>query len=112
MIGQSITNAISPAIVKIAQNHGLMGGQQHRNTYDFGSSSGAKSLLDVAEAFLGSSRPGRSAAALGVKTQAQRKDAEINWLPTIRQLTPGANSNFGIPKGEGLSSLNIESSTI
>ncbi|MCP9264576.1 hypothetical protein DINM_022688 [Dirofilaria immitis] len=71
MIGQSITNAISPTIIKLAEistieNRGLMSRQQQRNTY-------------------------------GTYT----KDADINLLPTIRQLAPGANSNFGIPKGEG-----------
>ncbi|CAG9540931.1 unnamed protein product [Cercopithifilaria johnstoni] len=107
MIGQSITNAISPAITKLAEvsaieNRGLLSRQQQRNSYNVGSSTGTKSLMDIANAFLGSSRPSKSsAAAFGAKTQTYTKNADINWLPTIRELAPGANSNFGIPKGEG-----------
>ncbi|KAL3985691.1 hypothetical protein ACH3XW_39655 [Acanthocheilonema viteae] len=106
MIGQSITNAISPAITKLAEisaieNRGLISGQKQRSAYDVASSDGTKSLMDIADAFLGSSRPGKSSTAFGAKTQIHTKDADINWLPTIRELAPGAKSNFGIPKGEG-----------
>uniref|UniRef100_A0A0R3S6V6 Dynamin_M domain-containing protein n=1 Tax=Elaeophora elaphi TaxID=1147741 RepID=A0A0R3S6V6_9BILA len=106
MIGQSITNAISPAITKLAEfsaieNRGLISGEQERGVRGFGSSSGTKSLMDIADAFLGTSRTGKTATTLGAKTQTYTKDADINWLPTIRELAPGANSNFGIPKGEG-----------
>ncbi|VDO41027.1 unnamed protein product [Brugia timori] len=101
MIGQSITNAISPAITKFAEvsaieNRGLMSRQQQRSIHDE-SNSGTKSLMDIAGAFLGSSRPVKSSTTLGAQTYT--KDADINWLPTIRELAPGANSNFGIPKG-------------
>lgn len=111
MIGQSITNAMSPAINKLAEvsaieNRDLISRQQQRGIYDVGSNSGTKSLMDIAGAFLGSSRPGKSPPALGAKTQTYTKDADIGWLPTIRELAPGANSNFGIPKGEG-SSLSL-----
>ncbi|EFO27083.2 hypothetical protein LOAG_01404 [Loa loa] len=106
MIGQSVTNAISPAITKLAgvsaiENRGLISGQQQRDTYNVRSSGGAKSLMDIAGAFLGSPRSGKSSTVLGAKTQTYTKDPDINWLPTIRELTPGANDNFGIPKGEG-----------
>ncbi|KAK6108717.1 hypothetical protein QQG55_33115 [Brugia pahangi] len=103
MIGQSITNAISPAITKFAEvsaieNRGLMSRQQQRGIHAE-SNSGTKSLMDIAGAFLGSSRPVKSSTTLGAQTYT--KDADINWLPTIRELAPGANSNFGIPKGRG-----------
>ncbi|VDK76874.1 unnamed protein product [Litomosoides sigmodontis] len=106
MLGQSITNAISPAITKLAEfseNRGLLpSGQQRRSGYHHigSSSSDTKSLMNIAGAFLGSSRPGKS-SSFGTKTQTSTSDGDINWLPTIRELAPGANSNFGIPKGEG-----------
>lgn len=113
MLGQSITNAISPAITKLAEfseNRGLIPSeQQQRSAYHhIGLNSDTKSLMNIAGAFLGSSRPGKS-PSFGTKTQTHINDGDINWLPTIRELAPGANSNFGIPKGEGSSTVIIKS---
>ncbi|VDM93900.1 unnamed protein product [Onchocerca ochengi] len=112
MFGQSITNALSPTINKFAEfsvveNRGLMPSQQERNIYDIESNSGTKSLMDIAEAFLGTSGPDKSRTFLGAKTQTYPKNTDINLLPTLRQLAPGATNNFGIPKGEGSSIFNI-----
>lgn len=116
MIGQSITNAISPAITKLAEvseNRGLISEQRRqRSAYDAGSTGSTKSLMDIADAFLRSSRRDKFPTAFGTKTQTYTKDADIDWLPTIRELAPGANSNFGIPKGEGSSVVNVEFSII
>ncbi|VDP11485.1 unnamed protein product [Onchocerca flexuosa] len=106
MFGQSITNALSPTITKLAEistveNRGLMPSQHERKTYDTKSNSGTKSLIDIAEAFLGTSGPDKSNTFFGAKTQTYPKNADISLLPTIRQLAPGAINNFGIPKGEG-----------
>ncbi|VDN08284.1 unnamed protein product [Thelazia callipaeda] len=119
MIGQSITNAISPAINKLAEvskmkkisptitkhaevskteNRGLMTDNYHSHTtYDKSFINGANSLIDIAEAFLGTSKPSTSPT----HNQIMSRNQNVDWFPTIRQLTPGANSNFGIPKGEG-----------
>uniref|UniRef100_A0A915PMT3 Uncharacterized protein n=1 Tax=Setaria digitata TaxID=48799 RepID=A0A915PMT3_9BILA len=102
IIGQTITNAISPAITKFATEtkNGNANGMM-RNSYHI-SNDNAKSLMDIAGAFLGRTKIDTTTirSAEG-KLQTYGKDADIDWLPTIRELAPGAKSNFGIPKGEG-----------
>lgn len=66
-----------------------------------------ESIIQLAEAFLitpkGNKRP-INAAFAAKQLQLDGKDtASMDPFPTIRQLAPGADQNFGIPKGEGIS---------
>lgn len=101
MIGQSVTNAISPTISKLAEvssmheNRGLMA--VHENSGS--SNNGVNSLMNLAEALLGQTKPGKPPPLMG-NSQRNAKEG-IDLVPTIRELAPGAQTNFGLPKGEG-----------
>ncbi|VDM49530.1 unnamed protein product [Toxocara canis] len=64
-----------------------------------------ESLVQLAEAFLGSPKrrkPPANVAYAAKQFEVIGKDtANVDPFPTIRGLAPGADQNFGIPKGEG-----------
>ncbi|VDK30808.1 unnamed protein product [Gongylonema pulchrum] len=99
MIGQSITNAISPSISKLAEasttheNRGLVAAQRPGGSVN--------SLVNLAEAFF---RPPAIKKQPGFTAKPQMRvneAADIDLVPSIRELAPGARTNFGLPKGEG-----------
>lgn len=65
-----------------------------------------ESIIQLAEAFLGTPKrrkPPSNAAFAAKQVQLNGKDTtNMDPFLTIRQLAPGADKNFGIPKGEGI----------